>query len=387
MDKFDVIVIGQGPGGAAAACELARQGMKVLALAGQPKAKPCGGCLSRRWRYLFDYLGAPNWLWEYPVDKLILAAPGRSSVPWRTRLAGAYFVDRGKLDAWLMESAQKAGARIVHQKARQVRQSSRGVTVRTDERSFGADWVIGADGALSFSKRRLGFIQRCHIFTALVEERPLPPHLADELEGGALIELNGVPRGYGWLFARGEMLNLGIGSWNWKRRTTRNGFQKSYAAFLKRYGLGEPGLYRGAAIPCPVAWAQAPVKGRAVWVGDAAALADPFLGEGIGQAICTGLLAAMAVANGDLSLYIKSLRKSIFIEHLHAWLLARLVFFRPGISHRMVELRPGVLEVGFGLLRGQITHKNLWGFLFRKLLALNPSLDRTSGSNYIKIVN
>jgi hypothetical protein len=79
MKHYDVIVVGQGPGGAAAAYEMARQGMNVLALAGQTKHKPCGGCLSVRWRFLFDYLGAPEWLWRHPVDNLLLAAPGQKN--------------------------------------------------------------------------------------------------------------------------------------------------------------------------------------------------------------------------------------------------------------------------------------------------------------------
>ena len=160
---------------------------------------------------------------------------------------------------------------------------------------------------------------------------------------------------------------------------------KHYADFLHRYDLGAPGAYRGAAIPCPAAWAQIPVKGRAAWVGDAAALADPFLGEGIGQAICSGLQAGWAIAKGNLSLYIKALRKNIFREHLHAWLLARLVYARPGLSQSLVVRHPGALELGFGLLRGDVTHRSLWGFVLRKVLSLNPSLDRTDGSNYIKI--
>jgi flavin-dependent dehydrogenase len=295
-------------------------------------------------------------------------------------------VERHQLDAWLIEKASRAGARVIPQKASGIGYNGSGFTVCSGGQRFKSQWLIGADGAVSLTKRRLNFSQRSHIFTALVEERPLPPQLSSMLEGGALIELNGVPGGYGWLFARGKVLNMGIGSWGWKRRSSNNRFKEAYSAFLKRYALGEPGSYRGAAIPCPVAWAQTPVKGRAIWVGDAAALADPFLGEGIGQAICAGLQAARAILKNDLSIYINSLKKGIFREHLHAWLLARLIYSRPGLSHRLVMRHPGALELGFGLLRGDVTHQTLWMFVLRKLLALNPSLDHTTQSNYIKIL-
>ena len=351
MNHFDAIVIGQGPGGAAAGFEMARRGLKVLAFAGPFQSKACGGCLSARWRYLFDFLKAPDWMWQHPVNHIILDAPGQSPVPWSTERTAAFLVDRNRMDQWLMEKSRLAGVKVIEAKADQIQKTGQGFLIKADGAEYTADWLIGAEGALSLSKRQLDFAQRNHTFTALVEERPLSPELARKLRNGVLIELNGVPGGYGWLFARGDTLNLGVGSWSWKHHKQGKGLVKHYADFLHRYDLGEPVAYRGAAIPCPAAWAQSPVKGRAAWVGDAAALADPFLGEGIGQALCTGLQAGWAIAKGNLSLYIKALRKDIFKEHLHAWLLARLIYARPGLSQSLVVRHPGALELGFGLLR------------------------------------
>jgi flavin-dependent dehydrogenase len=53
-------------------------------------------------------------------------------------------------------------------------------------------------------------------------------------------------------------------------------------------------------------------------LGDAGGLADPFLGEGIGQAMCSGVLAARAVIAGDLAEYGRSLRRGLLKEHFHA---------------------------------------------------------------------
>jgi hypothetical protein len=67
--------------------------------------------------------------------------------------------------------------------------------------------------------------------------------------------------------------------------------------------------------------------------------------------------------------------------------LARLVYFRPFFSHRQVINHPGALEFGFKLLRGELTHRTLWGAVLRKIFAKRASLDHPPGSNYIKLLN
>ena len=387
MDSYDAIIIGLGPSGAAAAHDLARAGLKVLVLAGQGGRKPCGGCLSERWRFLFERLDPPDWLWEHPVRDCTIAAPGRDPVPWRTQTAGAYLVQRHEFDAWLARRAEQAGAKVLPHKAESLEQDAKGVRVRAAGETHGAGWLIGADGAAGFSARSLGFRSLAHCFAALVEERPLPDHLARQLNGGVLVELGGIEHGYAWLFARGARLNLGIGSWRSRTRSGRPGLQKAYAAFLRRYGLGKPGKFRGAAIPCPTHRTRLPLLGRIALVGDAGGLADPFLGEGIGQAMCSGVLAAQAVIKGDLSHYGRSLKSGLLKEHFHAWVLARLIYFKPLFSHKLLVRRPGALEFGFKVLRGQLTHRGLWGAVARKMLDLRSSLDQPPGSNYIKLLN
>ena len=146
--SYDIVVAGLGPGGAMAAVELARAGAKVLVLDGKPgKAKPCGGCLSRRWEWLFKDLHLPEELWRHPVDRLWLAAPGQPAAYWRTREPSAYLVERSKFDRALAEAALQAGAQVVRARALDVSQDNGAWLIRSSAGLHQAGWVIGAAGA------------------------------------------------------------------------------------------------------------------------------------------------------------------------------------------------------------------------------------------------
>jgi len=76
-------------------------------------------------------------------------------------------------------------------------------------------------------------------------------------------------------------------------------------------------------------------KGRVLWVGDAAAVTDPMTGEGIGQALQTGVLAAEAImGRGSVaeiaSRYDVSVRRELVADHKMSMLLVRALSHRKG---------------------------------------------------------
>jgi flavin-dependent dehydrogenase len=95
--------------------------------------------------------------------------------------------------------------------------------------------------------------------------------------------------------------------------------------------------------------------------GDAAAAADPFLGEGIGQAVLSGRLAARGVIAGDLSLYAREMAATLMRGHAHARLLARLVYGAPGVFQSLARRCPGGTELAWEVLRGQRGYAGIWG--------------------------
>ena len=131
MNDFDVIVVGLGPAGAAACVELAQGGARVLAIdGGSWRRKPCGGCLARRWEWLLDWLGLPNWAKSHAVGHFRLSAPGAPALDYASQNPGAFLLDRGRLDSWLAEKAGKHAAEVIKAKAESLSPSARGFTVR-----------------------------------------------------------------------------------------------------------------------------------------------------------------------------------------------------------------------------------------------------------------
>ncbi len=386
MSSHDAIVIGAGPAGAAAALELASQGARVLVVAKREgRRKPCGGCISKRFLPLLEEYAPGGRFGEHQVRSVALASPGEPTLRASHPRGVALLVERSGLDRCFRRQIQARDIPLIQDKVLGIRRQGAGYQVRTSQGAFAADWLIGADGAFSLVGRHTGLGRTGHGYLALAEERPAAEHAGRFPPESALLEIGGFPGGYGWIFRRDHTLNLGIVQWAGAKRGGGS-LLKHYAAFLARHGLGAPGAWRGWTIPCP-AWRPPLVaRERACLVGDAAAAADPLLGEGIGQALHSGRLAARAVLAGDLAQYRSALR-GLWQEHRHGWLVARLVYGWPRFFHDLARRRPGALKLGFAVLRGELSLPGLWGALAARLLSRQPSLDPEAGGYYSKHLN
>jgi geranylgeranyl reductase family protein len=324
MTDADVLVVGAGPGGSAAAHRLAQAGLDVLLLekTAFPREKVCGdGLTPRAVKSLVD-LGidtsqSNGFLRNRGLR--IIGGGMRLELPW-PELASYpnYGLVRPRLDfdELLARTAQKAGVRlqehttvtgpVLDETGRVVGVTAKVGPERT-EVSYRAPLVIAADGSSARLALALGIQKR--------DDRPMgvavrryfesPRHDDDMLE--SWLELRGedgsLLPGYGWVFGVGDgTSNVGLGILN-----TTNAWQKTdYKELLARWTSAMPGEWqfdeehatgpvRGGALP--MGFNRTPHYSRGVLlVGDAGGAVNPFNGEGIAYAMESGLLAAEVAA-------------------------------------------------------------------------------------------
>lgn len=177
--RFDVIVVGAGPAGSAAALVAARAGLKVLLIerGEYPGAKNVSGAALYGSAILHELI--PNWWEQAPVERYIcrralaFMSP-QTSVSLDFRATGSYAeppyngftVLRPRFDRWFAAQAEAAGAFLLNaavvddvlwQDGRVI-----GVRVRRDEGDVCADVVIACDGANSFLAKRAGLQREFH---------------------------------------------------------------------------------------------------------------------------------------------------------------------------------------------------------------------------------
>ena len=287
--SWDVIVVGAGPGGSTAAYELARAGAEVLLLdrAEFPRDKPCGGGVLISAVNLLPYSLDP--VTEQSITSFRVRYKRSWEFEHRYHEPLAIMTQRSRLDAFMVERAVEVGAEFRDgSPVRSIEGTS--LSLANGDRHR-ADAIIAADGANGIVRRALG-LPRLRGAVALEGNADRSRQPAGERWSDAVgLELGSMPGGYGWVFPKGDHCNVGLGGFPAAAPTLRDELS-SYAGCESFDGDSLTEL-RGHHLPLRDP-DSALVSGRTAFVGDAAGLVDPLSGEGIGNAIRSGQLAADA---------------------------------------------------------------------------------------------
>lgn len=355
--RCDLLVVGAGPGGTAAAITAADRGLDVLVVdkATFPRDKTCGDGLTAAALRLLERLGlALDALPSHAaVAEAVVVSPSgrRVTLPLPSDGALAGVVPRFELDAALVDLARRRDI-CVREGASLTAIAPQPDGVRAqlaDGTAIDAPWVIAADGHYS-AVRHLVAPERA---PALGEWSAFRQYWRDVEDPRLwiLLERDLLP-GYAWVFPLpGGRANVGLAVPRGPGVTGKV-LKELWRGLPARPSLravlgtrAEPeGPHRAWPIPARLDL-DASTRGRILFVGDAAGVVDPMTGEGIAQALETGMLAADAVAHdGDRAgvAYRDALRHTLAIDLRFARELQRILA-RPWGARaalRAVDLSP-----------------------------------------------
>ena len=291
-ERFDVVVVGAGPGGSTAAYRMARGGAKVLLLdrARFPRDKPCGGGLTGRALKSLPIDVTP--VVEDAVDKVELRLRFRASTSHRFDEPLALMTQRRRLDHHLAQEAARAGADF--RDGTRVRgieldgPAGRPVVTLEGGQRIGAEVLLGADGANGVTAKALGLGANRTFGVALEGNAPMTPEREAMHRGRATLEIDTVPGGYGWIFPKGDHINVGVGGWASEGPRLR----RFLDALCAMHDVQPEELtdVRGHRLPLRRNW-EGVARGRAAVVGDAAGLIDPLSGDGMFEAFLSSEIA------------------------------------------------------------------------------------------------
>lgn len=312
-NSFDVVVVGGGPAGSAAAFTCARLGLRTALVdrAAFPRDKLCGGLFTgRSRRYAREIFGTEVDPRLFDVKRRVEFGSSGMTLGAMADVPPLYLTMRVDLDAHLLGLAMAAGVRDCTGRPLAALDEAMGTVQLGDGQVLRYGVLIGADGVNSrvaaalfgaaFDRNSIGFGLETEAGGAQVDPaRPIR------------IDFGEAAWGYGWVFPKRRTATIGVGG-----LMARNpDLKAAMAGYLRRLGVADAGRVKGQFIPFGD-FRRQPGRGRVLLCGDAAGLVDPITGEGIAYAMDSGRLAAEAAGEAlrrsrpgaALSLYRRRLR-------------------------------------------------------------------------------
>jgi geranylgeranyl reductase family protein len=381
--RCDVLVVGAGPAGSAAAITLARAGLDVVLVDQHsfPRDKVCGDGLIPDAHNALRKLGV--------LDEVMAQAQAASHVGCigprggRVDVPGTLAVlPRKELDHILCRAAVAAGARMFApvRFAAALEEDGRVVGARLAageaNHELRASWVLLATGAVPQALLAAGMSQRHTPSGVALRGYVKNDAMVGRIDKLEIIWHRAVSPGYGWIFpCRDGVFNIGVGIAD-SHDAQRNGklakreinlrqvfddFVRVYAPARELLDAGEwVSPLKGAPLRCTLEGARYSRPGLMV-IGEAAGSTYSFSGEGIGKAMETGILAAEALLAGRAQMLDETQVRATYEAALralkprfdlyakankvnrHPW-LADLLIWRAKKSERLLRRMSGVLN-------------------------------------------
>jgi menaquinone-9 beta-reductase len=315
---FTIAVVGAGPAGASAANALCLGGVHDVALIDRarfPRDKTCGDGITEGAADVLKELDLGHLLAAHAlIKRVVVTAPSGAQaalepVAGERRLPLAYVIPRTIFDAARVSTALQRGAPTLRGRLDKADRCDgrwslelSGEPPARPRRRISADFLIGADGAVSPVRRALGLALNSDAHTSIAirayarAATPRKPLMQIDMIDGIIWP------GYAWIFDSGsQIVNVGLGTELLAYKAQKRRLPEVLASYLSL--LGEDFVFDQASVhsaPLPLPSKLPPLAHpaqSAALIGNAASMINPLTGEGISYGMVAGVLLGRALAD------------------------------------------------------------------------------------------
>ena len=369
---FDVLIVGAGAAGSAAAFHLAAAGHSVALLERdpEPRLKPCGGGMAA---------SVQSWF-PFPLDPAVEQVIQRVDFSWClddpvvAELPGDapfWIVRRESLDQLLAQQASQAGAQCLNgiEITAIVRDADYWTVTANDGRHWQGRAVVIADGSGSPWPQRFGLgpkqIQTATTMSVRLEGQ------GSMADGTTRFEFGLVKQGFAWAFPIAGGVNIGVGSFIGKQDADPDDV---LAQLLPDLGFpADAGIRQRGQLRIWNGHHRLDADGIVV-VGDAASLCDPFLAEGLRPALMSGCEAAhhldlwLRGEQPNLRGYSEAMRKRWGDSMAWGKRIAQVFYRFPGVGYQLGIKRPTAPQRIAQILSGEMGYGDIAQRVIKRLL-------------------
>lgn len=285
----DVLIVGAGPGGGAAAAVAAEQGLSVLVVDRKKEIGVPVQCA--------EFIPLPLGGHARSEQVLLQRIAGMKSVLPSGEIEHTDFpglmVDRARFDQALAERARSAGAEIWHPCRLDALSGVRASVIKEHEPvDVQFKLLIAADGPHSTVAELLSLPA-----LKTVNTRQYTVDLYRDYDDTDIWLSADYPGGYAWLFPKKRYANLGLGADKRYLSDLKAPLESLHQQLIAQ-GLVGPAIHARTGGAIPVGGMRESLHhGRVLFVGDAAGLTHPITGGGIAAAVVSGQRAGQAAAD------------------------------------------------------------------------------------------
>ena len=294
--KYETVIVGGGPSGCACGIKLLEQNRSccIIDKAIFPRDKVCGGLLPEK-TITFIHSLMPERKKEKIQKELTIDTSKSIAFYKNNNFIVKYptqtvftISDRKILDNYLVEYYKKHNG-IIYEGVKITKIDFNKKIIYTNKEEFEYQYLVAADGVNSYVRKELNLkpIKKISFIEYDIEKKDF-----DGTDDLTFFDYKGEQ--LGWSFPKGKYYNIGLGF----PKKEKNAIE-IMNNFLKELGVRNIEKYKRKGALLPNTDIVKPyAKDHILFVGDAGSFTEPMTGEGIFQALFSGVQAAISIING-----------------------------------------------------------------------------------------